>query len=63
MSERITLQSTLLLGVGLGAIVAIALVGPVAHWARTESLGAGDLRPYAIVQFLPMLLIPLTIIL
>jgi len=38
-------------------------IGSVAYWVRTESLGAGDLRPYAIVQFLPMLLIPLTIIL
>lgn len=38
-------------------------IGSVAYWAHTESLGAGDLRPYAIVQFLPMLLIPLTIVL
>ena len=38
-------------------------IGSVAYWAYTESIGAGDLRPYAIVQFLPMLLIPLTIIL
>lgn len=30
----------------------------VEYWAFTESTGAGDLRPYAIVQFLPMLLIP-----
>jgi hypothetical protein len=37
--------------------------GSVAHWAYTESLGAGDLRPYAIVQFLPMLLIPMIIVL
>ncbi|MHC9511965.1 ceramidase domain-containing protein [Kangiella sp. M94] len=29
------------------------------YWAWTESLGRGDLRPYAIVQFLPVLLIPL----
>ncbi len=36
-------------------------MGSVAYWAHTESLGAGDLRPYAIIQFLPMLLIPLTI--
>ena len=36
-------------------------IGSVAYWAHTESLGAGDLRPYAIVQFLPMLLIPLII--
>jgi ceramidase len=38
-------------------------IGSVVYWAHAESLGAGDLRPYAIVQFLPMLLIPLTIIL
>ena len=38
-------------------------IGSVAYWAHTESLGAGDLRPYAIVQFLPMLLIPLTLLL
>lgn len=36
-------------------------IGSVAYWAYTESLGAGDLRPYAVVQFLPMLLIPLVI--
>jgi hypothetical protein len=35
----------------------------VAYWAWTESQSAGDLRPYAVVQFLPMLLIPLVIIL
>jgi hypothetical protein len=34
----------------------------VFYWAHTESLGAGDLRPYALVQFLPMLLIPLVAI-
>lgn len=28
----------------------------VAFWAWTESRGVGDLRPYALVQFLPMLL-------
>lgn len=38
-------------------------IGSVAYWAYTESIGAGDLRPYAIVQFLPMLLIPLIILL
>ena len=41
----------------------LAGMGSVAYWAYTESLGAGDLRPYAVVQFLPMLLIPMTIIL
>jgi hypothetical protein len=38
-------------------------IGSVAFWAYTESIGAGDLRPYAIVQFLPMLLIPMIILL
>jgi hypothetical protein len=40
----------------------LAGAGSVAYWAYTESLGAGDLRPYAIVQFLPVLLIPLVIV-
>ncbi len=38
-------------------------MGSVAYWAHTEALGAGDLRPYAIVQFLPMILIPMVIVL
>jgi hypothetical protein len=38
-------------------------IASVAYWAHTESLNRGDLRPYAIVQFLPMLLIPLVILL
>lgn len=41
----------------------LAGIGSVAYWAITESRGGGDLRPYAIVQFLPMLLIPMVIIL
>lgn len=34
----------------------------VIYWNMTELRGQGDLRPYAIVQFLPMLLMPLLII-
>lgn len=34
----------------------------VAYWAYTEASGNGDLRPYAIVQFLPMLLIPVILL-
>lgn len=34
----------------------------VEYWALTEAHGVGDLRPYAIVQFLPMLLIPLILL-
>ena len=42
------------------AIVGTATVG---WWAWTESRMAGDLRPYALFQFMPMLLIPLVLIL
>jgi len=36
--------------------------GSVFYWHWTEQSGAGDLRFYALVQFLPMLLIPFIII-
>ena len=32
------------------------------YWQYTESTGAGDLRPYMLVQFLPMLLLPVIVI-
>ena len=35
----------------------------VIYWIITENLGMGDLRFYALVQFLPMLLIPLMLLL
>lgn len=34
----------------------------VFYWQYTEATGAGDLRPYALVQFLPMILIPVILI-
>lgn len=34
----------------------------VFYWQMTESAGNGDLRPYAVVQFLPVLLIPALLI-
>lgn len=34
----------------------------VVYWHVTESAGAGDLRPYALVQFLPMLVIPVLLL-
>jgi hypothetical protein len=34
----------------------------VLYWRCSESIGMGDLRPYALVQFLPMLLIPLILV-
>jgi hypothetical protein len=33
-------------------------IGSVAYWHWTESTGAGDLRPYALVQFFPLLALP-----
>lgn len=33
-------------------------ISSVAYWAWTEQVGQGDLRFYAMVQFLPMILIP-----
>jgi hypothetical protein len=38
-------------------------VASIAWWVRTELAGDGDLRPYALVQFLPMLLLPLILLL
>lgn len=34
----------------------------VLYWYGTEALGRGDLRPYALVQFLPMLLLPVLLL-
>lgn len=34
----------------------------VLYWAATEALGRGDLRFYVLVQFLPLLLIPLILL-
>jgi hypothetical protein len=34
-------------------------IAAVVYWGVTEAHGRGDLRPYAVVQFLPMLLIPI----
>ena len=35
----------------------------VIYWAYTESMGVGDLRFYAVIQFFPMILIPVVLIL
>ncbi|MEO7496225.1 MAG: hypothetical protein ABIT83_04535 [Massilia sp.] len=41
--------------------IALALIGvaSVAWWAWTDRAGAGDLRPYLLLQGLPLILIPL----
>lgn len=46
---------------GLLWVLASAGAGSAVYWALTESLGQGDLRPYILVQFLPMVLIPLIV--
>lgn len=38
-------------------------VGSVWYWAWGEARGQGDLRPYVLVQFLPLLLLPLILLL
>lgn len=45
-------------------LIPLLLIGyaSVEYWAFTESMGMGDLRPYAVVQFLPMLLIPVILL-
>jgi hypothetical protein len=41
----------------------LAGVCSVGYWYATELQGHGDLRPYALIQFLPMLLMPLMLML
>ncbi len=44
-------------------VLAMAGIVSVFYWDFTERQGLGDLRPYALAQFLPILLIPLICIL
>ena len=46
----------------LWPLVAVGVLS-VLYWHLSEGHGAGDLRPYALVQFLPMVLIPLMLML
>ena len=57
IGERVGVRAALRL---LGPLVALAALS-VAYWALTEQRGAGDLRPYALVQFYPLVAIPLMI--
>ncbi len=41
----------------------VAGIATIVWWYWSELEGRGDLRPYAVVQFLPMLLIPLMLLL
>jgi len=50
--------------IGRRLLIPLLVIGitSVAFWAITESRSAGDLRPYALVAFLPMLLIPVILV-
>jgi hypothetical protein len=48
-------------GIVLLPVLLLAGIGSVAYWYAGESSGAGDLRPYALVQFAPVALIPLMV--
>ena len=73
MAITITFMSffVLILGESISTKTASRLLIPliflglasVVYWNITETLGTGDLRFYALVQFLPMLLIPLMLLL
>lgn len=44
-------------------LLVVCGVGSALYWAWTEGQGRGDLRPYALVQFLPIILMPLILLL
>src|SRR5712692_8501869 len=46
----------------LWPLVFIGVVS-VVYWNATEVRGNGDFRPYALVQFLPMVLVPVILVL
>ena len=50
-------------GISLLAPLVVAGVGTVIYWIVTEHAGAGDLRPYLLVQYYPLAAIPLVLVL
>jgi hypothetical protein len=46
------------LGLILSPLLFTAGIGTVLYWHYTESLGMGDLRAYALIQLIPLMLIP-----
>ena len=51
-------------GAGRALLWPLLLVGvlSIVYWHMTERAGDGDLRPYGLVQFLPMVLIPMILL-
>lgn len=58
LAERISLSFSKIVFLPL----LIAGILSIVYWHYSESAGAGDLRPYGLVQFLPMLLIPIILL-
>jgi len=58
LGERISLQFARLMFLPL----LIIGISSIVYWSLSENAGSGDLRPYALVQFLPMLMIPLILL-
>lgn len=58
-AERISIS----LAKKLFPLLLIAGVASIVYWHYSEQAGNGDLRPYALVQFLPILLAPLILLL
>ena len=50
--------------IGRTILIPLLLIGiaSVEYWAYTETSGQGDLRPYVVVQFLPMMLVPVILL-
>ncbi len=51
--ERISLKA----GIALFPLFLLCGIGSIWYWDYTEKIGHGDLRPYALVQFFPMIAI------
>jgi hypothetical protein len=45
------------------AFLLLAGIGSVLYWHSTELRGVGDLRPYVMVQFFPLVIVPLIMLL
>lgn len=58
IGERISPRA----GIQLFVPLLLLGVGSVVNWVNTEALGVGDLRFYALVQFFPMLALPLLLL-
>lgn len=54
VAERISLRA----GRAIFVPLLLAGAGSVLYWWAGEQAGAGDLRPYILIQYLPMLLVP-----